>query len=250
MVVDFFEGNGEVTNLEEAEFVCAFHYPTMMESAVPLGMSIRTDPAPNWTPHPNSQVPFYIAHGDRLLVITFTVWSVLEAHMQTLLFVRTSTLLSHVEAMGGETKRHLQWDEWGPSQTRMMRAPRIHSSVWVCYVFGLRFVTMSKWRGKPKGIEVYDFRLHAGDRRTEQSSVSDGEDDEGGWMNAETQMPGGIFSDEVATSLPYQMRTIVPAPSEGKRAWESVMLSEDTIIIMGDVRVFSGRLSLAAIWLF
>ena len=254
VVVDFLKGNGEITKLEDAEFVCAFHYPIMMEGALPLGLSIRTDPAPCWTPHPRLHVPFYTARGDRLLVITFTVNSTMEGLTQSLLFVRTSTLLSHVGSITGETKRRFRWDEWGPSQTRMMRAPRAHNSVWVCYVFGSRFVTTRKWRGKPKWIEVYDFRPHAGDRRAGQSSESDEEDDElsmrGRWMDAETQMPEGVFGDTVATSLPYHMRAIIPVTSEGEADWKSVMVSEDTIIFMGEVRVVSGNLSSTAPWLF
>lgn len=243
MVVDFLASNGEVTRLEDADFVCAFHYPTMETRAVPLDISIRTDPAPNWTPHPNMQVPFYTARDDRLLVVTFTVYAPLEGHAQFLLFVRSATLLSHVAALKGEAKRRFRWDEWGPSQTRMMRAPRAHNSTWVCYVFGLRFVTTRKRQGKPKWIEVYDFRPHAGDRRAAAEAGPDEDEDEhsfeGGWVSAEMEMPEGVFGDTVATSLPYHMRTVIPPRSKGEKDWKHVMLSEDTIIVMGNVRVGS-----------
>ncbi|EPT03889.1 hypothetical protein FOMPIDRAFT_74431 [Fomitopsis schrenkii] len=238
VVVDFLASNGEVTRLEDADFVCAFHYPTMETRAVPLDISIRTDPAPNWTPHPNMQVPFYTARDDRLLVVTFTVYAPLEGHAQFLLFVRSATLLSHVAALKGEAKRRFRWDEWGPSQTRMMRAPRAHNSTWVCYVFGLRFVTTRKRQGKPKWIEVYDFRPHAGDRRAAAEAGPDEDEDEhsfeGGWVSAEMEMPEGVFGDTVATSLPYHMRTVIPPRSKGEKDWKHVMLSEDTIIVMGN----------------
>ncbi|KZT72794.1 hypothetical protein DAEQUDRAFT_722413 [Daedalea quercina L-15889] len=236
MVVDFLASSGELTNLEEAEFVCAFHYPAMLNHAVPLGLTVRSDPAPNWAPHPDSTAPFYTARGDRLLVITFTVYSILDGHTQLLLFVRTSSLLAHVEALRDETKHRFRWDEWGPSQTRMMRAPRTHSGVWVCYVFGMKFVTSKKLRGKPKYIEVYDFNQFAGDRRAmpepeaQEDSLLDGR-----WTSrAETKLPEGIFGEEVTTSLPYRMRVMLPPRGDGDRDFQCVMLSEDTFIIMSN----------------
>ncbi|TFY52154.1 hypothetical protein EVJ58_g10171 [Rhodofomes roseus] len=238
LVADFLAGTGELVKMDEAEFLCAFHYPSMVAQAVPLGITIRSDPAPGWTPHPDSPVPFFTAREDRLLVITFTVYSVLEGHMQSLLFVRTSTLLSYVDALKGETKRRFSWDEWGPNQTRMMRAPRHHSSVWVCYVFGMRFVTARKRRGKPKYIEVYDFSRFARHRRAapEPGQGEEEEEDifglEDHWMSDETEMPEGIFDDKVATSLPYHMRTMIPPRGDGEKDFQCVMLSEDTIIIM------------------
>lgn len=250
VVVDFLASNGEETKLEDADFVCAFHYPTMETRAVPLDISIRTDPAPNWKPHPTSQVPFYTANNDRLLVVTFTVYSPLEGHTQSLLFVRSATLMSHIGDLQTDSKHRFMWDDWGPSQTRMMRAPHAHDSVWVCYVFGLRFVTTRKKRGMPKWIEVYDFRPHAGDRRAVADPELDGEDDElpieGRWMSEEMQMPEGIFGDNVTTSLPYLMRTLIPPRSENGKDWKIVMLSEDTIIVMKNVRVGS----VPYLWLF
>lgn len=237
LVVDYLAGTGDLVKLEDADFVCAFHYPTMVAHAVPLGITIRSDPAPGWTPHPDSPAPFYTARGDRLLVISFTVYSILEGHTQTSLFVRTSTLLSYVDVLKSETKRRFRWDEWGPNQTRMLRASRAHSSVWVCYVFGMRFVTSRKRRGQPKCIEMYDFSRYPRDRRT-TPEPDEGEDVfglEDRWMSEETEMPEGIFGDKVTTSLPYHMRCMIPPRGDGEKDFLCVMLSEDTIIIMCSV---------------
>ncbi|KAH9937048.1 uncharacterized protein B0H18DRAFT_968898 [Fomitopsis serialis] len=224
LVVDYLAGTGDLVKLEDADFVCAFHYPVMVAHATQ-----RLDGH-----HTRTSAPFYTARGDRLLAISFTVYSILEGHTQALLFVRTSTFLSHVDVLKSDTKRRFRWDEWGPNQTRMLRAPRTHSSVWVCYVFGMRFVTFRRRRGQPTCIKMYDFSRYPRDRRT-APEPDEGEDVlglEDRWMDGETEMPEGIFEDKVTTSLPYHTRYMIPPRGDGEKDIQCVMLSEDTIITM------------------
>ncbi|TFY65166.1 hypothetical protein EVJ58_g2164 [Rhodofomes roseus] len=100
LVVDFLAGTGELVKMHEADFLCAFYYPSMVREAVPLGITIRSDSEPGWTSHPDSPVPFFTARGDRLLVITFIVFSGLGEFMHSLLFVRTSTLSKARQSVG------------------------------------------------------------------------------------------------------------------------------------------------------
>ncbi|KAH9837166.1 uncharacterized protein C8Q71DRAFT_907197 [Rhodofomes roseus] len=197
LVVDFLAGTGELVKMHEADFLCAFYYPSMVREAVPLGITIRSDSEPGWTSHPDSPVPFFTARGDRLLVITFIIFS-------------------------GETKRRFSWDEWGPNQTQMIRKPRHHSDVWARHVFGMRCTTLVDLRAIVE--------RHRSREKEKRKGKTFGSEDH--WMSDETEMPEGIFGDKVATSLPYHMRTMIPPRGDGEKDFECVMLSEDTIIVV------------------
>lgn len=232
-MIDFLEALHEPVELKGADFVCSFHYPSMAEWAVPLAFSIRSDPTPPWTPHRGLQVPFHTARNDRLFVMTF--WVAVAGHIRTLLlFARSSMILSHIHTLQGETQHHFSWEDWGPSNTRLMPAPQGHSSVWVCYVFGTKFVS-PKRRLMRKEVQVYDFNLLPAKRwSAEKNDADDSATEE--WVTKPTTLQRGrIFEDEVSTSLPYRVQFLRPRFEEGERDFDAVMLSEDTLITLTSV---------------
>ncbi|CCM05194.1 uncharacterized protein FIBRA_07403 [Fibroporia radiculosa] len=218
VVIDFLQPHPEKIDIWDMAFACTFHYPRLAPRALPLAFSIRSDPAPLW-PSRDSQVPFYTARTDRLLVLTF--WVAEADQIRTiLLFTLASTILSHVNAVQDMARQRFSWEQWGPEGSCMMSNLFGHSSVWVCYVFGTRFVA----RGGPREIKVYDFNVLPYERRMAQSDVKGRGD---GKRKACVFREGETFEGEVATALPYHMRSL-----SVEEDFEAVMVSEDSLITL------------------
>lgn len=200
--------------------------------AMPLSVSIRSDPAPSWKPHPGHHVPFYTAREDRLFVTTF--WVADDTNIRTyLLFVPSSTLLSHIGKLEPTAANiQLPWEAWGPESTRMVPAPAGHSAVWVCYVFGMKFVSPKRW-GMVKGVQIHDFNQLAL-RRQQVQGDDPGSPEEQRHNDVTTIERGMVFEEDVTTSLPYRTRIFFPPTDEGED-FDAVMLSEDTLITVTSV---------------
>lgn len=140
LVYDFKHTVTEEPSFYGIPYVAAFEWPTMRPDIIPLDLIIRSDPAPVWTPDDKQQVPFHTAHTDRLLVVNYTV--IVAASVRGLqLYVPSSTLLQHVNSLEeGVTLHVFSWDSWGPTGSRLAKRT-IDSLVWVCYVFGMKYIT-------------------------------------------------------------------------------------------------------------
>ncbi|PCH37773.1 hypothetical protein WOLCODRAFT_161036 [Wolfiporia cocos MD-104 SS10] len=232
-VVDFINASSDKVEVSDEAFTCSFHYPQLADWSLPLSVDIRADPAPSWTPHPDLRVPFFTSRGDRLLVITFWVAEG-GARRTLLLFTLSSTILSRVESMQGKTGHHIAWEDWGPTKTRIISAPHPHSSVWVCYVFGTKFVSM--WRNsKDVGLRVFEFNILPHKQRlAQQTDPSDVEAEEPRFISDPSiSAEQHIFRDEVTTSLSYRVQSVTLPPVEGEKGIEAVMVSEDSLITLG-----------------
>ena len=205
--------------------------------AVPLAMSIRSDPAPGWQPNPELKVPFYTSRNDRLFAIT--LWVAEGANISTLvLFVPNSTITSRLRSSTAQRKE-FSWEEWGPRGSRMVIAPSGHSVIWVCYIFGQSFI--SPWRTEeddtppvgPKAIQILDF-----DRLAVKKDVTEGR----AFGHPVTKTVRGttvidipyILRRPVRTTLPYREKTI-RVPTHCDHTFNAVMLSEDSIVTVTSV---------------
>lgn len=234
VVVDFLVAAPEKVEAKRADFVCSFHFPILAQWAIPLAVSIRSDPAPSWTPHRDLQVPFYTSRDERLFVVTF--WAADGGNVRTiLLFTLTSSLFAHIETLQpGEKKRRFAWGDWGPMGSRMMMAPTGHSDTWVCYVHGTKFVSPRRW-GMQKGIQVYDFNVLPYKRRlAELNTDSDAEVEKYSWISDPSALGDLvlIFQEPVSTGLPYRVQVMYPPADDNGNDYEAVMLSEDTLITL------------------
>ena len=113
----------------------------------------------------------------------------------------------------------------------MVEAPRWHSGVWVCYVWGMKFVSYRRF-GLRKGIQIYDFceltqRMHA----IHPSEDLDRED-EGFVPDTALVQKRTIFENDVTSTLLYRVCTFFP-PIEGN--FDAVMVSEDALITVASV---------------
>lgn len=254
LVVNFLKAPKEPTTVMELEFECALHFPIMFPSASALAISVRSDPSPLWTPHPDLKVPFHTAQRNRLFVIT--LWVAEGANISTLmLFVPSSTILAKLNSLSpGDSGVRFEWGEWGPTGTQMRFAPRGHSMVWVCYVFGMSFVAPYR-PGPPQAVDppgatrvqMFDFnQLAVNHQLAEGDKAIDDDDDEDEVTRVITEpstvtLPR-IFTRQIVTSLPYRwsMKEV-----SHEQTFDSVMLSEDSIVTVSSVSVTKlGRFSL------
>lgn len=237
VVVDLDAGEGERTEFDQVEYLCAFLYPACYPRVQALSFLIRSDPCTGWFPHPSLRVPFSIGSGPRLYIVT--MWVIQgEAFRPIDLFVLSNTLLEHIDTMEGETRHDFEWSEWGPDGTRMMvQAP--HSHMWVCYVFGTRFSAIiggEQENEQSRILEVWDFnQLGIGrDVRREKEESCEVE-----WHVGDTSvLSSKVFVGKVRTRLPYRVfRRRLAAPLEGGPSFTEVMCSEDSVILVDVSRV-------------
>ena len=226
----------------DVAFECAFHYPVMFPHASALAISVRSDPSPLWTPHPDPQVPFHTAQWDRLFVIT--LWVDDGDYISTLmLFVPSFTILNKLNSLAPDISgERFEWEDWGPSGTQMRFAPRGHSMVWVCYVFGMSFVApyrpgLPNAADQPPGatrIQMFDFNQLAIKRHLAEGPKLDEGEDEVTRVITEpsTVTLNRIFTRPIITRLPYRWRMKEVSETQ---TFDSAMLSEDSIVTVSSV---------------
>ena len=246
LVVDFRKHSSQSTDIQDVDYQCAFDFPEMEETGMTVSLSIRSDPAPTWTPSQNLHVPFHTSRQDRLFVNT--LW-VADGHNITslLLFVPSSTFLSRMSTLEAEDMQYrFSWDEWGPTGTRMRVAPTGHSMVWVCYVFGLSFASpyrngrevFERPRG-PKMIQIFDFNQLAVKKAETEGGEEDPDEDKITIpiiTESEVRVTG-VFTQPIRTSLPF-LWSQKKIPYNPRHTFDAVMLGEDAIVTVTTVCVF------------
>jgi hypothetical protein len=228
-VMDFKKGSPAFQAVEPTDFLCSFSYPFATPVTRIMDMTIRSDPAPSWTPNHQLKVPFSVANDDRLFVISLTV---LHAPDPVYLFVPLSTFVTHMSTIDeGQEGRLFKWEDWGPSGSRMIDL-LLPSEVWVCHVFGTKFVTIDEDADvhfrldEPEDrlvVAIYDFNQLAYRREFNRTR--------GGPVTG-TQFVSSDMSccrPNVTASLPYRKWTIAV---DKLSAADAVMCSEDNIIIV------------------
>jgi hypothetical protein len=239
LVVDFISTQNDPTDITDVDFECALDFPTMLPWARALAISVRSDPSPSWTPHPDLKVPFHTARHDRLFVIT--LWVVERDEMSTLLlFVPSSTVLSKLNTLSSnESGKRFEWEEWGPDGSHLRLSHRGHSMVWVCYIFGISFIAPYKPSTSVDPlpgftmIQILDFNQVAIKRLLAEGTRTEGD------VTTIVTKPSRvtlnkIFTRRIETRLPYRLR-IKHVPGQ----FNSAMLSEDAIVTVSHVGSFN-----------
>lgn len=233
VVIDLHSSSPEVTPFDNIEPECEFLFPDMSPGYTVWDVIFRSDPGPEWTPNPKLQVPFHVSRKDRLFIITVTALSRGRFRAYTL-FVPTSTLLHTMETLSGV----VEWEQWGPTGTRLMSPTLPISPTWVCYVYGTKFATFQlRDPGGEDKDKLYVFDIN-------QLAIRKGELDGPGnesdtWTlmvkpNIIKHSENGIFSETIRTALPLRYRILelesIPDFEPG-----AAMISEDAAILVGDV---------------
>ncbi|KAG1769850.1 hypothetical protein EDD22DRAFT_817338 [Suillus occidentalis] len=222
------------------DYICAFGFPSFDLVVSPEAILIRSDPSPEWKP--NQEVPFSIARGHRLFIITIHVKIEGEKEKVTYdLFTLASILLSYVTSLPRQTHRHtIKWDTWGPTGTRFLKSPPHSYDVWTGYVFGSKFISLitppkSRAGQSLQTIQVWDFNQLAIKRATALGVEKDNV-----YYVSDTTVVDDLdmFVKTIRTSLPYSVatRTLPPPCSPQDQTFTDAMCSEDTIFLVDEKR--------------
>lgn len=239
-VIDIFKHAGTDRDiLVHADSICRFRLPQLSPLVADCSVFIRSDPAPAWTPHPDLKVPFYTARNERLFVLTLRVFEATGHLHCLLLFIPSSTLTSRIDDLAPDDEnRTFTWEDWGPTATRLIHAPPRMTHVWVCYVFGTKFVFKRIVNNKT-AVCIMDFNtLPVKRRKAEAGDEMEPGLEDSSYETTVTTIPAGtVFNDLVSTSLPFRSHTLVfDSPSQnGPIPLTAVMLSEDSLILVVDV---------------
>jgi hypothetical protein len=232
-VVDLTKESSDCQAIYESNSGRLFRYPPLDDDAFIHSLQLRADPGPIC--RENGTVPFFQDSKNFLLVLDMWI-SVDDVEEHVMHFIPSQYLISLMKRSATENAL-VSWISQG---TRMYVTPqREVSHVWVCYVYGTRFVTGVQALPGRAGLPVrlYDFNTLALRRDAQMSSESEG--------------PGSVrhlanhthwrdpFCEEIETTLPYWENV---ACLEGGKDYEQcrVMCSEDNIVIV-DVRVLHHR---------
>jgi hypothetical protein len=247
LVFDLTTGPFSRGELETSLYICSFLCPSPGPWTVALDIGIQSDPPPSYMPDLDLSVPFFTDRQNRLFVVTIKLTN--GFFIETfVIFIPSSTLTEYIATLScHERRRCVPWEAWGPKGTRMMPSPG-HSSVWVCYVYGMRFVASHGGRGTGTTIHVYDFnplsikRAVAAGRESNENTT---------YITTTTSLDtSGKFEDVVTTSLPFRVSRLsveTTAAVDGGN-FGAVMCSEDNLIIVG-VRGFKSAFFLRLVCL-
>jgi hypothetical protein len=252
LVVDFEKESERRQNASDVQYSFSFHCPHLLEDVHPIAFQIQSDPAPLWQARHDPRVPFHIDKNNSLYVVS--LWVQVEDTVRCVTtLVPSTTFLACINGVNSkdpaDNKVDFDWDFWGPRGSRMLVPAQPHSSVWVCYVYGSKYVvseTGEDGGSSSLSIKIYDFNQLALKRgistepHTETTASSAKPLHHDVSLNQQTQYQifptllegGDIFEEDVQTFLPYRSRTLTLPFNYNC----SVLCSEDSIIIV-DVSV-------------
>lgn len=224
-------------------------YPPLSDNVSMVAFEVRSDPSPSWQPDQSSHVPFHLAKTQRVYVVS--LWVVVEGENVAdlfVLFVPRRTLMNVVNSCEEELKSsdavYVAWANWGPEGTRLMLSPVPHSGVWVCYVYGTRYIALeAHQRGLEKvWCRVYDFNdlpIRRGQTEVDEENIIT-EDKEINphicdtvvYHAGPTTIKGGrTFQDDVTTSLSFRYKSVELDILASERNC-AIMCSEDNIVVV------------------
>lgn len=263
--------------------VAELHLPPLDKRTSVDDVLIRSDPPPcSFYPHPYNEefrpsqgtaymdVPFSVGPRSRLFVISISVFASLvdpdlrrhRAYLTLTMFVPLSTFLPYLRQTREPTmiwsndasdnedddislpKRDIavEWEEWVPNGTRMLVLPEVES-VWVCNVFGMKYVYAHPQRdGNRSGRHVVVLDFNAANVRRSAKWDAEGieennvkvEDKTLAEFSEDITYPSTlstknykIFSCDVTTRLPYRIATTL-----NTFKFDGVMVTEDNIVLV------------------
>ena len=215
--------------IDDSPFVCSFICPSPSPWIVAFDIGIQSDPAPYHKPDPALSVPFFTGRENRMFVITIQLT---DGHaIQTfVIFIPSFTLTKQVSTLTShEGGICFPWEEWGPTGARMMPSPG-QSSIWVCYTYGMRFVTSRESETGDTTIYVFDFNPLPIKRAVQRGPT----EIFGSLCNTSpTSVMPGAFEDIITTSLPYSISEVsLETNTEDVGKFSAIMCSEDSLIIV------------------
>jgi hypothetical protein len=226
-VFDFTDVDPSPTSIHALAPTCILSYPPSPERAALIELRIRTGPAPQCLPDVHAGVPFHTAEDARLFVVTLRSWIDDTAFSWTHL-IPLSTILKEIREREDPV---VPWESWIPHGTRLFDFT-FHSQVWVCYVFGQKYVMCAQFNHQEAPlIRVHDFNQRAIRRALDPDCILD----VGGTVvtNSSILKPShagpSMFTETVTTALPYVFNSI-SLPADGYDT--EIMCSEDGLVVV------------------
>ncbi|KAG1717929.1 uncharacterized protein EDB91DRAFT_1305162 [Suillus paluster] len=221
--------SGAMVQYQDVNYICGLEYPKMKANVI--DMLIRSEPTPGWSPSQSLRIPFFFARSDRIFTITMRVSPDSNSTEEsTVLIVPLSTIMAQIELTHNTPKRLVPWRKWGPNGSHMLL--RNPSEVWVCYVYGMKFIQLLRWQ-KGTRARVYDFNKYAARRdvRNEQTTEPKLLWKRLGMVRALSSRCSA-FNEEVYTYLPGRVAIVEVMPSDTPHDWEAAMIGEDNIVVV------------------
>ncbi|KIM47851.1 hypothetical protein M413DRAFT_439532 [Hebeloma cylindrosporum] len=223
LAVDFREETNDRKDLGDIEHCRVFRYPEFAD-VYNICMEIRADPGTSCAK--NSGVPFALDTQTFIIVVTLCVIGMDSVIKNFVHFIPSEFLLSVVESSGGRSAAPLDWSSWGPLNTRLLATAESPSDVWVCYVYGNKFVISEE-----VGQYGYSGRLFDFSKRKLWNVDKDDGPGAPASINTQTliQADENLLVDDVDSHLPYWSR---PFSLENGHSHCAVLCSEDNIILV------------------
>lgn len=294
----------EDRNLTSYAAICELHLPPLDPWSEVAGVLIRTDPPPHcfsindtgvfsssFENACSTPVPFSVAPYNRLFVITLAVFPSLEIarrprdeeYHSVAIFVPFSTFLPFISPNSnrvpevivpdtGPTEPKLRqpmrrnavkWSDWIPNGTRMLILPS-EEQVWVCNVFGSRYVYPLEPRNEDRPTSARHFAVmdfngtdirkvqqqQQGPESSKSPQITSSKDElkDCQTTHTGTQIVGSdfdealtevntgstiesdvyrIFTEDVTTNVPYRCTV-----SKQAFNFDGVMITEDNIVLV------------------
>lgn len=234
--VNFREESNNRKDLGDIKNRRIFLYPEFAD-VYNLHMEVRADPGTSFAA--NSRVPFTSDTQTFTLVVTLCVVGIdgIESFSRNFVhFIPSEFLLSVVESGDGKAAAPLDWSGWGPLNTRLLLTPEEPSDIWVCYVYGSKFVISEK-----AGQHGYSGRLFDFNKRKLWNDDKDDGPGAPASINTRTliKAENNLLVDDVYSHLPYWSR---PFSLEDGHRHCAVLCSEDNIILVDVSIVFVLRM--------
>lgn len=194
-------------SIHNRAFECSLELPTVAGGHQILSMRL----AFSSNPSPHSHAPFGISPNDVLFAVIFELRPGNSRWFN--LFIPTSVVLSCLQkSRDNLTKKIYHWDEWGPSNTRMLVYPRRLAERYHSLLGWRRLARQGAVDSPDLQYEVYDFNPALIQRELYEDSTSPPTAGPR-VMLAPTVINLPHFKDEITTSLPYHV-TKVTIPRE------------------------------------
>lgn len=206
VVMDFQQESSEPHQFEDLQYATTLFYPEFaIHNTHFLNIDIRASPGPSWRPDAKLQVPFFQDTNHRLFVVS--LWIYIDGGMQCLTqFLPSNSLTFLIE--NETTGFYYEWEEWGLHGSRLLFPSKMPSDIWVCYVHGLKYVTLEPGASQDESVvRLYDLNQVAIKRNYRDKGTCADVD---GWLcNREgIVLVPGIFKDLVETRLPYRSQAL------------------------------------------
>ncbi|KAJ3557915.1 hypothetical protein NM688_g1216 [Phlebia brevispora] len=187
-------------------------------------MELLCEPGSRWAPPSGQNPPFHVSREDRLIVLLVHVTDDRLAEDYALTFsMLASKLASYVDKSSAE-KVNIPWCDWGTDTCRATESAFFWEGIWPCCVYGTKHVVQ-----EDNHVVIYDFNPHAIREQLLPGPSPNGNVEV---VTLRSQLEEQLFEGDIITTLPFRKIKTNLAISE----IDSVMLSEDTIVIVEDER--------------